>query len=240
MSSAAALCCRRRDQLQNRGASFSLDARRCSLKPGKKPFHTLNPAAARLKDGRVDVYGTMGGRAAATQAAVFTRHGGFGQPLQARSERAALAARRTWGQTSDTLKLERRFSPRSWRTWPVAACGRADERLRRNHGPRRPGAPPGRHTRGRSDPAATARRRVSEVTSRKSGASSHWPARHKAGHINLENPREDSWNRVSLPKCRSPRRTLVASQASLRSNVPPTRSAGHSARCAEGPHRPRS
>jgi len=42
------------------------------------------------------------------------------------------------------------------------------------------------------------------------------------------------------PKYRSPRWTLVASQASLCSNVPPTRSAGHSARCAEGPHRPRS
>jgi transposase InsO family protein len=42
------------------------------------------------------------------------------------------------------------------------------------------------------------------------------------------------------PKYRSPRWTLVASQASLRSNVPPTRSAGHSARCAKGPRRPRS
>ena len=42
------------------------------------------------------------------------------------------------------------------------------------------------------------------------------------------------------PKYRSPRWTLVASQASLCSNVPPTRSAGHSARCAKGPHRPRS
>src|SRR5438128_10523614 len=42
------------------------------------------------------------------------------------------------------------------------------------------------------------------------------------------------------PKYRSSRWTWVASQASLRSNVPPTRSAGHSARCAEGPHRPRS
>src|SRR5882724_2602729 len=42
------------------------------------------------------------------------------------------------------------------------------------------------------------------------------------------------------PKYRSPRWTWVAGQASLRSNVPRTRSAGHSARCAEGPHRPRS
>jgi gamma-glutamyltranspeptidase len=96
---------------QNRGASFSLDARALlALKPGKKPFHTLNPAAARLKDGRVMVYGTMGGDGQPqTQAAVFTRHVVFGQPLQ----RAVSAPRwllgRTWGQTSDTLKLERRF-----------------------------------------------------------------------------------------------------------------------------------
>src|SRR5436853_7312047 len=38
----------------------------------------------------------------------------------------------------------------------------------------------------------------------------------------------------------SPRWTWVAGQASLRSNAPRTRSAEHSARCAEGPHRPRS
>ena len=31
-----------------------------SLRPGRKPFHTLNPALARLKDGRVMLYGTMG------------------------------------------------------------------------------------------------------------------------------------------------------------------------------------
>jgi len=35
----------------------------------------------------------------------------FGQPLSARSERAALAARTHVGTDSDTLKLERRFSP---------------------------------------------------------------------------------------------------------------------------------
>lgn len=96
---------------QNRGASFSLDpSRLLALKPGKKPFHTLNPAAARLRDGRVMVYGTMGGDGQPqTQAAVFTRHVVFGQPLQ----RAVTAPRwllgRTWGQTSDTLKVESRF-----------------------------------------------------------------------------------------------------------------------------------
>ncbi len=97
---------------QNRGASFSLERDHLlALKPGKKPFHTLNPAAARLHDGRVMVYGTMGGDGQPqTQAAVFSRYVWFGQELQ----RAVSAPRwllgRTWGQASDTLKLEGRFS----------------------------------------------------------------------------------------------------------------------------------
>lgn len=37
---------------QNRGASFSLDpSHLLALAPGKQPFHTLNPAAARLRTG---------------------------------------------------------------------------------------------------------------------------------------------------------------------------------------------
>ncbi len=96
---------------QNRGASFSLDPQTLlALKPGKKPFHTLNPAAARLKDGRVMVYGTMGGDGQPqTQAAVFTRHVVFGQPLQQAVTAPRWLLGRTWGQTSDTLKLEARF-----------------------------------------------------------------------------------------------------------------------------------
>lgn len=96
---------------QNRGASFSLDPNKLlALKPGKKPFHTLNPAAARLKDGRVMVYGTMGGDGQPqTQAAVFTRHVVFGQPLQTAVTAPRWLLGRTWGQTSDTLKLEQRF-----------------------------------------------------------------------------------------------------------------------------------
>ena len=47
---------------QNRGCSFDLRPGRLrSLEPGRKPFHTLNPAMARLDDGRLLVYGTMGG-----------------------------------------------------------------------------------------------------------------------------------------------------------------------------------
>ncbi len=60
---------------QNRGAAFSLDPQHLlALAPGKQPFHTLNPAAARLNDGRVLVYGSMGGDGQPqTQAALFTR-----------------------------------------------------------------------------------------------------------------------------------------------------------------------
>ena len=48
--------------MQNRGASFSLDPKALNaLEPGRRPFHTLNPALAALKDGRVIAYGTMGG-----------------------------------------------------------------------------------------------------------------------------------------------------------------------------------
>ena len=98
---------------QNRGASFSLDpAAVLALKPGKKPFHTLNPAAARLKDGRVMVYGSMGGDGQPqTQAAVFTRHVVFGQELQAAVTAPRWLLGRTWGQSSDSLKLEGRIAP---------------------------------------------------------------------------------------------------------------------------------
>ena len=79
--------------MQNRGASFSLDPKALNaLAPGRRPFHTLNPALAELKDGRVIAYGTMGGDGQPqSQAAVFTRHVLFGQPLEQGARRAALA-----------------------------------------------------------------------------------------------------------------------------------------------------
>lgn len=96
---------------QNRGASFSLDPKALwALKSGKKPFHTLNPAAALLKDGRTMVYGSMGGDGQPqTQAAVFARYVVFGQPLQQALTAPRWLLGRTWGQNSDTLKLEARF-----------------------------------------------------------------------------------------------------------------------------------
>jgi len=98
---------------QNRGASFSLDpGHLLTLRPGKKPFHTLNPAAARLNDGRLLVYGTMGGDGQPqTQAAVFSRYAVFGQSLQQAVTAPRWLLGRTWGDSSDTLKVESRIAP---------------------------------------------------------------------------------------------------------------------------------
>lgn len=97
---------------QNRGASFTLDGGPNSLAPGKLPFHTLNPALARLKDGRTLAYGNMGGEGQPqTQAAVFTRHVLFGQDMQAAITAPRWLLGRTWGAVSTNLKLEGRFSP---------------------------------------------------------------------------------------------------------------------------------
>jgi len=97
---------------QNRGASFSLDPKALLvIKPGKKPFHTLNPALALFNDGRVMPYGTMGGDGQPqTQCAVFTRIGVFGMSPQEAIAAPRWLLGRTWGNPSDTLKLESRFA----------------------------------------------------------------------------------------------------------------------------------
>ncbi|XP_059056813.1 oxamate amidohydrolase proenzyme-like [Achroia grisella] len=95
----------------NRGVSFSLEKDNLLyLSPGKKPLHTLNPAAARLNDGRVVVYGTRGGDGQPqTQAAVFHRYVVQGLNLQ----KSVSTPRWLYGDTLDkhinTLKLEDRF-----------------------------------------------------------------------------------------------------------------------------------
>jgi gamma-glutamyltranspeptidase len=96
---------------QNRGCSFDLDANALNaLKPGRKPFHTLNPALASLHDGRTLVYGSMGGDGQPqTQCAIFTRAIVQGMDAQAAVSAPRWLLGRTWGQTSDTLKLESRF-----------------------------------------------------------------------------------------------------------------------------------
>ena len=96
---------------QNRGVSFSLDPAALNvLMPGRKPFHTLNPPLARLSDGRLVVYGTMGGDGQPqTQCAVFTRTIAHGMDPQSAINAPRWLLGRTWGHTSDTLKLESRF-----------------------------------------------------------------------------------------------------------------------------------
>ncbi|MGA2566604.1 MAG: gamma-glutamyltransferase [Pseudolabrys sp.] len=97
--------------MQNRGASFSLDPKALNtLAPGRRPFHTLNPALAALKDGRVIAYGTMGGDGQPqTQAAVFTRHVLFRQPLEQALDAPRWLLGRTWGSSVTNLRLESRF-----------------------------------------------------------------------------------------------------------------------------------
>lgn len=98
---------------QNRGSSFDLTSGRLrSLAPGRKPFHTLNPALAVLNDGSVLSYGTMGGEGQPqTQSAIVARVVRDGMSLQAAISAPRWLLGRTWGETSTTLKLEARFAP---------------------------------------------------------------------------------------------------------------------------------
>jgi gamma-glutamyltranspeptidase/glutathione hydrolase len=97
--------------MQNRGASFSLDpGALTALAPGRLPFHTLNPALATLADGRVIAYGTMGGDGQPqSQAALFSRHVLFRQPLDRAIEAPRWLLGRTWGSPHTNLRLESRF-----------------------------------------------------------------------------------------------------------------------------------
>ncbi len=100
---------------QNRGSSFSLNRKaRNFLRPRTRPFHTLNPAMARFKDGRTMVYGTMGGEGQPqTQAAVFSRYAWLNTELQAAVTAPRWLLGRAWGDTSTSLKLEDRFAPQT-------------------------------------------------------------------------------------------------------------------------------
>lgn len=96
---------------QNRGCAFTLDAggARC-LRPRRKPFHTLNPAMAELADGRLLVYGTMGGDGQPqTQAAVYTRYVTYARPLAEALAAPRWVIGRTWGPPSAVLMIESRF-----------------------------------------------------------------------------------------------------------------------------------
>ncbi len=98
--------------MQNRGLAFSLNPQALNpLTPGRRPFHTLNPAMAVFDDGRVMPYGAMGGDGQPqTQAQVFTRYM-FGQGLAGAIDAPRFALGRTWGAASSLLALENRFDP---------------------------------------------------------------------------------------------------------------------------------
>ncbi len=96
---------------QNRGISFSLDQHHHNcLQPFRRPFHTIQPALARLNDGSTMVYGTMGGEGQPqTQAMLFSRHVLHGQDLQDSVTAPRWLLGRTWGAESTSLKVENRF-----------------------------------------------------------------------------------------------------------------------------------
>ncbi|OJY32844.1 MAG: gamma-glutamyltransferase [Rhizobiales bacterium 65-9] len=96
--------------MQNRGVSFSLDpAAKNPLQPGRRPFHTLNPPLAAFDDGRVCVYGAMGGDGQPQfQAQIFTRWARFGQSLADAVDAPRFLLGKTWGSANLSLKLESR------------------------------------------------------------------------------------------------------------------------------------
>lgn len=97
---------------QNRGAGFSLSKGPNQLAPGKKPFHTLNPALAELTDGRLMVYGAMGGEGQPqTQAALLTRYAAFNEDLQDAITAPRWLLGKTWGENTASLKVESNLEP---------------------------------------------------------------------------------------------------------------------------------
>jgi gamma-glutamyltranspeptidase/glutathione hydrolase len=113
--------------MQNRSAAFSLDPKsRNPLNPGRRPFHTLNPALAVFDDGRVLAYGSKGADGQPQfQAQVFTRIAA-GAALD-----AALAAPRHFftralGEPAATVKLEEGYDEST--AAALAAAGHTIER----------------------------------------------------------------------------------------------------------------
>lgn len=94
---------------QNRGAGFSLDPKSPNvLKPGKRPFYTLNPGMA-LKNGRPHIlYGTQGADGQPqTLTVLLTRLLDYGlDPMQALAKPRFLLGK-TFSDSRDSLKLEK-------------------------------------------------------------------------------------------------------------------------------------
>jgi gamma-glutamyltranspeptidase len=97
--------------LQNRGCFFSLEPEHVNrLEPGKRTFHTLNPAML-FKGGKPFlVYGTMGGEGQPqTQAAVVTRILDHQLSPQDAIEAPRWLYGRTWGAAANNVRLESRI-----------------------------------------------------------------------------------------------------------------------------------
>ena len=111
--------------MKNRGVAFSLDENSPrALRPGRYPFHTLNPPLAVFDDGRAMSYGTMGGDGQPQiQAQIMSRYR-LGMGLADAIDAPRFLWGRTWGTTSTTTKLENRFDPSL-----VAALSRAGHEI---------------------------------------------------------------------------------------------------------------
>jgi gamma-glutamyltranspeptidase len=110
--------------LQNRGSFFSLDPNHINhLEPGKRTFHTINPAMLFKGDKPYLLYGTQGGEGQPqTQAAIVTRIVDFGFTVQDAIEAPRWLHGRNWGSSSNDLKVENRI--------PQAVL---DELIKRGH-----------------------------------------------------------------------------------------------------------
>lgn len=97
--------------LQNRGSYFSLDPNHINhLEPGKRTFHTINPAMLFKGDKPYLLYGTQGGEGQPqTQAALVTRIIDFGFSVQDAIEAPRWLHGRNWGSSSNNLKVESRI-----------------------------------------------------------------------------------------------------------------------------------
>ena len=99
--------------LQNRGMAFSLNENaRNPLRPGRRPFHTLNPPLAVFADGRVMSYGTMGGDPQPQiTAQTFIRKAVEQCSVSAALDKPRFVFGRAWKAEQATIKLERRIDP---------------------------------------------------------------------------------------------------------------------------------
>lgn len=97
---------------QSQGASFSLDRDATNpLAPGRKPFHSLNPALASFDDGRVLPYGATGGDGQPqVQAQILSRYRA-GQNLATAIDAPRWLLGRDRDAGSASLKVEDRFDP---------------------------------------------------------------------------------------------------------------------------------